>query len=424
MNPPLDWGNPETLRATLDVMLRADFWGRAWIERPGDFGPIVSDWLRSFPAELGWGGVGLAALGLVRLLRSGRIWMLPVLVMVGNVVALGLHGSRSDIFIWHRYYVPSYWMAALLAGMGTASLMAALPRLLRPLPLALVGVLLATGWTRFDRSRYQIADAFSRAVLDAVTPGGTLVATDDNVLFVLICLRWVEGLRPDVHLVLQGIGDADLPPLRFDPDVDAVFFTHNPNWSLPELRIDPVGIVFRAARARAPVSAPVPAPTVLPGEDDPTVPKDYLTQNLIGHFHFMRGLTAEYRDWPSAAREFRVAAATAPDNDVLFYNLGLVYERAGLWDDAERAYERSYEINPRHIASSRDVRASDRLAALTTERARVQAVEETLASHPSLAGLPRGSSAWHRRLGALLGDRGEIAAARGHLLAAAASHGG
>ena len=43
-----------------------------------------------------------------------------LLVMAVNFFAVAFHGSRSDIFIWHRYYIPSYAMAALLvqAGVG------------------------------------------------------------------------------------------------------------------------------------------------------------------------------------------------------------------------------------------------------------------------------------------------------------------
>ena len=42
--------------------------------------------------------------------------------MAANLGAMALHGSRTDLFIWHRYYIPSYFMAALLAGMGRAAL--------------------------------------------------------------------------------------------------------------------------------------------------------------------------------------------------------------------------------------------------------------------------------------------------------------
>src|SRR6185295_68735 len=104
-----------------------------------------------------------------------------------------------------------------------------------------------------------------------------------------------------------------------------------------------------------------------------------LTQNLVGQLHYMLGVTFETTDWPRAAREFAVAARRSPDNDVLFYNLGLIYARNGLYDDAERAFARSDEINPRHLASAKKPRASDRLAEVRAERARVAAIEATLA---------------------------------------------
>ena len=75
-------------------------------------------------------------------------------------------------------------------------------------------------------------------------------------------------------------------------------------------------------------------PHALPGAHDERVPKDYLTQNLIGQYHYMLGVTFERSDWLRARREFRAAVAAAPQNDVLFYNLGLIYTRAGLLDDA------------------------------------------------------------------------------------------
>ena len=148
-------------------------------------------------------------------------------------------------------------------------LLAALPAALRLAPLAIPAVLLVTGWRAADRSRYRIADAFSRAVLQSLPPGATLIATDDNILFVLIYLTMVEGVRPDVHLILQGVGAADLPPLRFNPDTDPVFFTHHPNWNRPDLDIVPVGLVFQARRAGQPPPEPALPLWELPGERDP-----------------------------------------------------------------------------------------------------------------------------------------------------------
>ena len=414
-DPLLDWGNPETLRSFLDVVFRRDFWERAWIETPSDLLVIAADYLAGVGRELLWVGAAMALFGAVMGRRKQWAVLLALLVMVANLATMALHGSRSDIFIWHRYYIPSYFMAALLAAMGCHLLLEYLPRRVRLLPLAVPVLGLAIGWPRFDRSRYAIAEDFSHTLLEALPPGAHLSASDDNILFVLIYLHFVEGQRPDVNLILQGVGDTDLPPLKFNPDNEPLFFTHHPNWSVEGLEIVPVGLVFRTVRFGGSLPEPVWQKETLEGELDTGVPKDYLTQNLIGQFHFMIGSTFETRDWPRAARSFDAAQKAAPDNDVLFYNLGLIYRRNGLLEDALAAFSRSHEINPRHIASKNRVRAADRLDEIQEERARLRPIEEALSRETDV---PPGSVAYHLRMAQLLDERGETAAAHGYRLRA------
>ena len=417
-DPPLDWGDPETGQGLMEVVLRRDFWPRAWIEGPTDLVLVATDFLQGLGSELTWGGVGLAVLGLAVGVRRGLPVLLAVLVVVFNVGSLAMHGSRSDIFIWHRYYIPSYMMLAILAGLGTDALLVRLPRALRVAPLLLPVLMLGLGWQRFDRSRYTIAEDFSRAVLETVPPGAHLIATDDNILFVLIYLRFVEEQRPDVNLIMQGVGDADLPPLRFDPDRDPVLFTHHPNWNVPGLEVEPVGLLFQAGRSGSPRPEPRLPTTTLRGEHDPRVPKDYLTHNLIGHFHYMHGVTFERRDWLAARAAFTRAMQAASENDVLFYNLGLIFRRNGLLDDAASAFAHSDAINPRHIASRGRVHASDRLNEVRVEQARLAPLRRALAAEPRLARLTPNTAAYHAHLAVLLAERGEAVAARGEQLRA------
>jgi tetratricopeptide (TPR) repeat protein len=374
-DPRLDWGDPETLQRFLDVVLRRDFWGRAWLEGPGDLIPISADFAQSLFVESAWVGPGLAILAVAAAKRRGWPVLLPLLVLLANLLSMALHGSRSDLFIWHRYYIPSYALLALLAGLGCQVLIERLPRAARALPLVVPIFLLAAGWSSFDRSNYRVAEAFASQLLRSLPPGAHLSASDDNILFVLLYLHLVEGRRPDLDLVLQGVGEADLPPLRFDPEHDPLFFTHHPNWSLPALEVVPVGLVFRVVRAGTPQPEPLLPDGPLAGEDDPRVPKDYLTQNLIGHFHYMLGVTFEPRDWLRARQEFAAAVRASPDNDVLFFNLGLIYARNGLYEDALAAFERSHAINPRHLPSGTRPRASARIAEVAAERERVAALE-------------------------------------------------
>jgi hypothetical protein len=366
-NPPLDWGNPETLRNFLNVILRRDFWDRAWVASPVDLVAVAGDYFSSFAAELSTVGAMLALAGLV--VARLRRWPVGVLllIMAANVLALALHGSRADIFIWHRYYIPSYVIGALLLGAAIDELVALVPHAARWAVLVLPLSLLLTGWRSYDRSRYEIADAYARTVLLAVPPGAHLAATDDNILFSLIYLTMVEGERPDIHLIMQGVGAADLSPLHFDAADERLFFTHHPNWKLSGLEIVPVGLVFEARRPGTNAPHPVIPRDTLPGEDDPAVPKDYLTQNLIGDFHYMLGFSLLEHDRPRALRHLERAGASAPSNATLFYNLGLLYRRLGMREQALAAFHRSHAIEPRALPTRSRPRAADRIAELTAE---------------------------------------------------------
>jgi len=418
--PLLDWGHPTDLRSFAAVVLRESFWSRAWLEKPSDLLTILADDAAAFARESAWLGLGLAAVAVAAAATRRRPLpvALPLLVIAANVGAVALHGSRSDLFIWHRYLIPSLVAGALLAAWGWQIVADGVGRAAAALALAAPALLLVTGWAANDRSRYRIAEDYSRTLLAPLPPGSRLIATDDNILFVLMYLNLGEGRRPDVDLVLEGVGGASLPPLSFNPDVDPVFLTHHPNWTMPLLEAAPVGLVFRAWRAGRPWPEPFPVPERLDGELDPRVPKDYLTRNLIGNFHQMLGMTWETRDWTRAAAELHEAAAAAPDNDVLFYNLGLIYRRNGLLEPALAAFRRSAEINPREIVSVSHPRAADRAAEVEAEMRERDAALRELARDPSLAGLRPESPDWRRAVAALFAARGKATWARGELLLA------
>lgn len=375
-DPALDWGNPESLEAFLAVVTRRDFWARRWLDSPADLVVIGRDWLASVATELGLVGTLLALGACLLALRSRKgptafraLALLALLAAAGNLSVMALHGSRSDLFIWHRYYIPTYLFAALLAGAGLQAALTLLGRhrrllgrILLALSSLLVAARFATEWKAQDRSRYRIAEDYSRRLLASLPPGADLAASDDNILFVLLYLHHVEGLRPDVRLLAQGVAEAHLPPLRFDPDESRLFFTHHPNWRQAELDVVPEGLAFHVVRRGTPPRVVDIGSRELDGENDPEVPKDYLTRNLIGEFHFMLGLGLEATDWTEALGEFERAATSAPDNDVLFYNLGLVYARNADLPRALAAFERSAAIQPRPLAGRPGVRASDRAA--------------------------------------------------------------
>ena len=203
----------------------------------------------------------------------------------------------------------------------------------------------------------------------------------------------------------------------WNPQTRPLYFTHHPNWRPPGVEVVANGLVFVAL----PMGTPLP-PMVLPrarldGEEDPRVPKDQLTRNLIGNFHFMVGFSLARTDWPRAREEFVEAEAAAPESATLFFNIGQVFALRGFYDEAIAAFEHTYELQPRALLAAGAPRAADEIAKWSAERDRIGALELEL--EKSTTAMPaHGTPDYHRRMSELLSLRGEELAARGHKLRA------
>jgi len=128
----------------------------------------------------------------------------------------------------------------------------------------------------------------------------------------------------------------------------------------------------------------------------------------------MLGNTFARFDWSRAEEELDESAAAAPENDVLFYNLGLVYVRNGLYDEALAAFEHSHAINPRRLQATGRASAGERLAELQAEVERIRGIETELGTDLP----PSGSYERHQLLAERLEARGEVTAAHGHRIRA------
>ena len=72
-HPLLDWGHPVTPSNFVKVVLRSDFWGRAYIQGPADLLPIFGDYVRSLFVESAWIGAGLALAAIAASIRGGTV---------------------------------------------------------------------------------------------------------------------------------------------------------------------------------------------------------------------------------------------------------------------------------------------------------------------------------------------------------------
>ncbi len=416
-NPRLDWGDPETLERWLEVLLRRDFWYRRWYDGPTDLVPITADWLASHAVEFYGIGAILGWLGLVVAPRYGWPRGLPALLGLGNLLALAGHGSRADLFVWHRYYIPTYVALGLLAGLGAAYLLHRGSRWWRPVLLLLPIPLIVAGWNRFDRHDYRFVEDFTRSLLATVPEGARLSAGDDVVLFALLYHHLALGERPDLELILEGGGSARPVRLAWNLEDEPIFFTHPTGPDTPGVELLPVGLLWVTVEPGEEPALRLPSRLELPQERETGIPRDYLTDNLIAHFHYMLGMTHERLDWPRAMRHWQRATEFGAEDDLLFFNLGQLFWRNGQPERALAAFRRAAEINPRHLMTPDRVEPSQRVRDLEREVTWVRNLEAELARRSGLAGPPTNAEQ-HRAFAAELERAGVPLLAHGHRLQA------
>jgi hypothetical protein len=239
--PALDQGHPATWPALLDVIARrqyavAPLWPRQappWLQ----VGNLLeyADWQFALGLAPGpppsWGRTSLtvvyALLGLhgalVHRRADRRSWRALLLLLLGGslgvVAYLNLRAGPSfgdgvlppDAVREARerdyFFTLGFWVWGAWAGVGAVA--ASRRRLGRTWPGAMLAVLpLALNWRAVDRARGRDATIARDAALVMLVPapaGAVLLAAGDNDTYPLWYLQQVEGVRPDVTVVVTPL---------------------------------------------------------------------------------------------------------------------------------------------------------------------------------------------------------------------------
>ena len=223
--------------------------------------------------------LGLAVLGLVApVRRRAAHGVVRAPRRSRNVATLAAHGcSRSDLFIWHRYYIPSYTLAALVAGIGCEVLVGrSAARSSRDAAARRAGA----GAARAERgtstaSRYRLAEDFSGGRPRHAAAGRAPRARPTTTCSSRSCTLHLGRAsaarrRPDP----AGSGRSP-PPLALRSRRRAPLLHAPPGTgAVPGLTIvQSVWCSKPAARDRDPRRSHAARRST--GEDDPRVPKDY-----------------------------------------------------------------------------------------------------------------------------------------------------
>ncbi|MCD6286940.1 MAG: DUF2723 domain-containing protein, partial [Anaerolineae bacterium] len=163
---------------------------------------------RLFVAQVGWGGLLLAVVGLVTLARRRPALAMGTLLSFGAWVwfNLGFYVAEPD---YSAFLIPAHVVLVYWLGRGALAIDRAAPihyRSLRPGYLTLLAALALsriwqTGPTLDTRSQGRADEAWARYVLAQPLVEDAAILADSEKFPPLYYLQQVEGLRPDLDLV-------------------------------------------------------------------------------------------------------------------------------------------------------------------------------------------------------------------------------
>jgi len=380
-NPALDWGHPVSIQGTLAHITRASYGG---LSKHLFSWKLFGDQIRAVSGLLAeqFGSVLLtfSVVGLAALFRGFRIWfsLTLCLFLVGSfgvILVLNFPVDPKSLYLVKVFFIPSFAMVSLWAGMGTGwlakgilAVTASFGSIARRLLGTILGILIpllavVPLWGNFaanDRSRDYLAADLGENILITLEPDALLFTSRDTPTFSLAFARIVQGLRPDVSLQHTGHADIfrhlDPAPGLLDPEVRPIYgiiptdLPKMPGWTTHQL-----GIVYQMRRSSMEMDKRLRIwdQYSLRGLGDEQRREDFFQRELIRNYVSARGnlaqdLAREGR-FQLALREVKVALAM----DTTFFgahlSMGNVCFQMGEHGQAAQAYERALHWAPDNV---------------------------------------------------------------------------
>ena len=333
---PVLWGDPSSIKGMIshvgrfgyhDLPGMSDGGGVSYLSEAG----IA---LRLLAGETGGPVLVLAAIGLFLLLTRRKLYgALAAAALLygvfGLLLLIDLRPTIPSIESNRIFLQPAVLLVTGLAGVGFHGVcIAARARWIAfPLLLLLLAAPLHEGFASFDRSGNHAAADLGRLFLDPLEKNGTLRVAEGNVLFPIVYLQQVEGVRPDVRVESRK---RVFRPVA--PGGGPVYYSSRE--AAAGAPVAPWGIALRAVR---------------PGESTPWKPEwndlnlrtppnrslDRSTRELVFGFHlrYAANLAAAGRR-ERALGELGKAGALAGEAEEGMLHLGRGYHEAGFPDEA------------------------------------------------------------------------------------------
>jgi tetratricopeptide (TPR) repeat protein len=401
-DPPLNWGNPDTIKRWLYHIRRVQYRGLEFEEiiptkeKMQFIGNFIWELMRQFPFYVAW----LAGPGLVWLWRKERrITVLTVTLFVFNgiVLTLGLHFRYNEVNVLRVqvYYIPAYlafcvWLAAgwqwLLETQKVGGFLTnrrVREAALTAAPFVLAAGLLVLNWRENDMSKYYFAQDYAENIFATAAPRAILYPIGDQQTFPIAYFQAVEGKRPDIIIAdtYGYLNDAVLdeyakvtgesPEGRSREAIERAVMvgSKRPIYyfqrrDMPEgKRLQPEGILFRVASTEEEWFGPVEQREIerinrlwasyrIRGVFGKDARLDWMAQSICASYYAAWGEWCfETGEVEAGLKAFERAAAVTGDAADELNNLGSSLAERGFLVEAERYLFRARDREPERVST-------------------------------------------------------------------------
>jgi tetratricopeptide (TPR) repeat protein len=376
LNPPHDWGNPETLSRLWDHISARQYRKFFLLASPPDVWNNLRHYVGLLTRQF---GIVLLIFSLVGAVLQARRWRALFTVFLLAILGNVLLAASYDILDIEPYYLPSYVIFVLWLGLALAfgfrwllsrqwsrGFLWIAPVLLT----ALTAVTLGTNFSRASQRGMTIARDYGLSILSSVEPNAILFTAADNETFPVMYLHDVEGVRPDVITfstastlermrrflglteVLAGEKPAQLRRMVVERTKRPVCFAKEhmsmgTYLQLGDLSFEPYGLVYRLQRgADRALEAQLPWSKFLKGElaGGSWQFQDYRARMMVANYHLSWGEDLWVRgDTMAAGEQFALARAeiASVDKAAIHNNMGVFFRRIGRFKLALSEFERA-----------------------------------------------------------------------------------
>ncbi len=398
-NPPMDWGNPETLSATLDHILRKQY-AFGFTERPRELVVFLKQaWvlLRLLHEQFTFVFLLASVFGGIKLYRNDKR-MLALFVSIILVSSFGLAAlinfevEREAIETVRPFLLPAYFFVALLIGIGLSGIIDLLQSgrgqgfapLINASLILLPAIPLSLNYTKVDKSEYLYADVYAHDLLATLDQNAILFSTSDHTAFPLIYLQAVEGERPDITVadkygyiekdLYNDIPEETRSKFRKIPDAGErrfienwiirnrkkpVFFTNKRDMrDLPEYLLVPWGLLYKVMRKFDAIEDPTKLweKYGLNTLENSTSPRDYTADLILCDYHFALSRTYLWNgEFEKTFQEFDRTAYYGKDVKETYNNLGSLCAESALLPEAISYFTEALSLDPTYVMARRNL---------------------------------------------------------------------